>query len=379
MKDSLFDRIKAASSAARVPTKETDCLVIETVYEGLGRGDALDERAMRFLGADEGAQAPLSYEDCLFIDTETTGLSGGAGTLAFLVGAGFFRGDDFILTQYFMRDYGEESSLLNSFVSRAEGVKALISFNGRRFDLPLLENRCVINRIRPKFPQIHLDLIYPARRIFARRIKRCSLKELERTVLGFDRGEDLPGALVPACYFDFLKHGRISEIEPILHHNREDIVSLSRLMKRLCQMQGRPDDVTEGLDLYSLGRAFERGREMPLAKHCYRACAKGEALTLAQMRMADILRFEGRTEEATGFFEALRDREAADASVYIALAKIYEHKQRQADKALAIAHQGMVYCLSQEEKTQKLMRSMADLRHRIERLQRKVDKSDGHV
>src|SRR6059058_5610599 len=152
----------------------------------------------------------------LFLDTETTGLAGGTGTYTFLVGVGRLDGDRFVVVQYFMRDFDEEPALLAALVPLLEQAAGVVTFNGSAFDLPLLETRFVLARRRwpPRLP--HLDLLRPARRVFAPRCADCRLTTLEREVLGLEREDDVPGALIPTLYFDFLRSRRAAPLARVL-------------------------------------------------------------------------------------------------------------------------------------------------------------------
>src|SRR5207249_3171749 len=134
----------------------------------------------------------------LFLDTETTGLAGGTGTYAFLVGVGRLDGDRFVVVQYFMRDFDEEPALLAALVPLLEQAAGVVTFNGSGFDLPLLETRFVLARRRWPTLLPHLDLLPPARRVFTLRCADCRLTTLEREVIGLERENDVPGALIPA-------------------------------------------------------------------------------------------------------------------------------------------------------------------------------------
>ena len=128
----------------------------------------------------------------LFLDAETTGLAGGTGTYAFLVGAGWVEGDTLVVAQYFMRDLDEEPALLAALRPRLEEASVVVTFNGTGFDLPLLETRFILGRSRwPALP--HVDLLWPARRVWSRRFADCRLGTLERDVLGVTRDADVPG------------------------------------------------------------------------------------------------------------------------------------------------------------------------------------------
>ena len=70
-----------------------------------------------------GPGAPL--REALFLDTGTTGLAGGSGTLAFLVGVGYFEGEapdtHFIVDQFFLRDPGQEVGMMTAIDQRVYG------------------------------------------------------------------------------------------------------------------------------------------------------------------------------------------------------------------------------------------------------------------
>src|SRR3989442_3322179 len=144
----------------------------------------------------------------LFLDTEATGLAGGTGTYAFLVGVGHLDGDRVVVAQYFMRDFDEEPALLAALVPLLEQAAGVVTFNGSGFDLPLLETRFVLARRRWPALLPHLDLLRPARRVFTARCAACLLTTLEREVIGVVREDDVPTALIPALYFDFLRSRR---------------------------------------------------------------------------------------------------------------------------------------------------------------------------
>src|SRR5262249_33194494 len=149
-----------------------------------------------------GKQIECDPSRIAFLDTETTGLSGGTGTYAFLVGIGTWRSSGFLVEQFFMRNFDEEAAVICPLEERLSQVKVVVTFNGKCFDLPLLESRFVMHRRDwPLADGIHLDLLHPSRRLWKLRLKDCSLANLEREVLGFEREEDIPGYLIPQVYF----------------------------------------------------------------------------------------------------------------------------------------------------------------------------------
>lgn len=177
-----------------------------------------------------GAIRGVPPNEWAFLDTETTGLSGGTGTCAFLVGVGRITPEGFRVRQFFMRDYGEEASMLSALASHLEPCRVLITYNGRTFDQPLLETRYRLNRARPPFTRMeHLDLLFGSRRLWKLRYESCRLIQLEQQVLGFERQGDVAGAMIPYIYFDYVRTGEMARLLPVFHHNVLDIVTLACL------------------------------------------------------------------------------------------------------------------------------------------------------
>ncbi|UCB51908.1 MAG: ribonuclease H-like domain-containing protein, partial [Candidatus Zixiibacteriota bacterium] len=148
--------------------------------------------------AEEAGLRPFNLTEAVFFDCETTGLAGGAGTYAFLVGLGYLSGNEFCVEQYFMEDFHQERAVLSAVAEKMSGFGFLVSYNGKCFDLPLLENRWTINRIDFDSSRwFHLDLLFPSRRLWKRRIGDCSLGSIEQKVLGVGREIDVPSFMVP--------------------------------------------------------------------------------------------------------------------------------------------------------------------------------------
>ena len=149
----------------------------------------------------------------VFLDTETTGLSGGTGTIAFMIGAARVVGSQFRVEQFFLRNPAEEKAQLAALASFVEGASAIVSYNGKSFDLPIINTRYVLNRIKNPFLDFeHFDLLHIARRVWRRRLKQCNLGNIEKEILGFFRsGVDIPGYLVPEFYRDYLPARRYKQ------------------------------------------------------------------------------------------------------------------------------------------------------------------------
>jgi len=200
----------------------------------------------------------------LYLDTETTGLSGGTGTYAFLVGVGFFDGGTFEVRQYFMRDLDEEPALLAALDPLLREMDGLVTYNGTGFDLPLLETRFVLARRRWPEAVFHLDLLPAARRLWSSRLPDCRLGTVEQHALGFAREWDLPGALIPSVYFEYLRRKMPGELPRVFEHNRHDILSLAALAGWVSDAVARaPGPELGAEELAGLGRLW--GRWTPTA------------------------------------------------------------------------------------------------------------------
>lgn len=310
-------------------------------------------------------------EDFCFLDTETTGLSHGAGTVAFLVGVGYFEEDAFVVRQYLMRDYDEEAFVLSRVAEDMQRSKLLCTFNGQTFDLPLLEVRYTMQRMREQYVhRPHVDLLPASRRVWKLRLRRCNLTALEEAVLGMQREDDLPGALVPERYFSFLKTRDFSLLEDILDHNRQDIISLAHILDRLLRLHDAPLLAEAPEDLFSLGRVLEKRGKAEGARMCYRAADKGSLSLLARGRMAETYRREGNYAEAAQVYKRMVTDRQGGPGPLIALAKICEHKTRDIPAAIEYTRKAIILAADQPEA------DMAALQKRYERLMKKARRQE---
>ena len=299
---------------------------------------------------------PFDVRKCLFMDTETTGLSGGAGTVAFLVGAGYVDGDGFAVEQFLMREYADEPEMIDRLAGLMEQFDCVCTFNGRKFDMPLLEARFTMCRMRQRWREMdNLDLLHPARRAWKLRIGSCRLSRIEAEILGMPRRDDLPGSEVPGRYFEFLKTGDEGLLEDIIEHNRQDIVSLQTLLVRLCAVNAEPEKLTDQRDLFSMGRTLERQGEWKPARELYRitalprprgtlAALTGERIAgMANWRQYHILRRSGDCAGAIQVLKQMLQRRQMPGKVCVALSKLYEHKIKDCAAALEYANMARRY------------------------------------
>jgi uncharacterized protein YprB with RNaseH-like and TPR domain len=187
-------------------------------------------------------------EDLLFFDLETTGLSGGAGTVAFLAAFGRFAragnggGAGLLLriTQYLLLDYPGENDFLEALLGEFGGKQqVVVSYNGKCFDSQILKTRCLLNAIHPPCYH-HVDLLHPARRLWKSVLEDCSQKTIETNILGLQREGDIPGALAPEIWFDFLKTGETERLTGICDHNCRDIAGLASIFAAMSHIAADP-------------------------------------------------------------------------------------------------------------------------------------------
>jgi uncharacterized protein YprB with RNaseH-like and TPR domain len=321
------------------------------------------------------AEIPLSR--FAFLDTETSGLSGGTGTYAFMVGIGRFVGDQFVLQQFFMRDPAEEPAMLEAIANFLAPAQALVTFNGKAFDAPLLTTRFRLHHIPvPYTDYAHLDLLPLARRLWRDRLESRALKYLEEHILGLTRSvEEVQGYEVPWLYFDYLRTGDARPLGGVFYHNAMDVVAMAAVLTHVNEMMQNPYEgcVEHGLDFIALGklfedlghweeaaRLFERGLELNLTETDFGVAVK--RLSILQKKRGD-------------FNEALRLWEAAAANghiyAHIEMAKYYEHKCRDVKSALKWTRSALEHVQEADLPTYVQKHWLEEIAHRLERLERK--------
>ena len=294
--------------------------------------DDVTTQAVRVLSRS-GDLEDFDLERAAFVDTETTGLAGGAGTVAFLIGIGYARGDRFIVEQFFMQDYDVEQEMLQSIHKLLRGFDTLVSFNGKSFDVPLIASRSVLNRIRTPLDELaQVDLLHAARRIYKLRLRHCDLQSLERHVLGQEREGDIPGAMVPAMFFDYLHTGDFEPMKLVLEHNRQDIVSLMTLLSRLCRAVSHTEGLSHAEDQYSCARLQQSMGMVEQAEERYRLAA-GQG-NLGQRELSLLLKRQGRHGEAAQMWADMAATGGFGLFPWEELAKHHEHRTGRLDEAM---------------------------------------------
>lgn len=295
-------------------------------------------------------ECPLNPERLLFLDTETTGLLDGSGSCAFLMGIGFVHGSEFVVRQFFLRDYSEEPAALAALADAIRRSEALVTFNGRSFDAPLLEQRFRLHgQTSPFSGKPHCDMLHPARTIWKRRLGSCKLTRLESGILGVERKGDVPGSEIPGIYFDYLRTGDARGLQPVFFHNALDIVSLAALTAAMAGFAKHSDNAARrihGADLLGLGVMYERAGALDLAAAALeRALAADlpEALRPeALWRLASLHKRLNRLERAAEIWLDLSHGEALIAIRALGeLARHHERCRKDYEKALRYAEQAI--------------------------------------
>jgi len=318
----------------------------------------------------DGAIARTHPTRWAFLDTETTGLAGGTGTYAFLIGVGSLDAQGFRLRQFFMRDYGEEASVLHRLSEHLAQFDVLITYNGKSYDQPLLETRFRMARARHPFDRMqHLDLLFGARRLWKLRLESCRLVDLESRILGFERQGDLPGEMIPYVYFDFLRSQRAFRVVPIFHHNAIDILTLACLTAIVPLAFRSPETAAlrHGADYIGLARWLEQAGRGEESLRLYRRAVEmglpDDLLFRTLWDIGAIERRQGRHDAALAVASELAaSRNPFRVRALEQLAKHYEHREKNYAMALEMTLQALGF-----EDTPEIRRREQRLRERLER------------
>jgi hypothetical protein len=320
----------------------------------------------------------IDTERLAFLDTETSGLSGGTGTYAFLIGAARFVDGEFRLAQFFMRDPAEEPAVLEGLAEFLAPCRALVTFNGKAFDVPLLNTRYALHRIPlPYKDYSHIDLLPLARRLWRDRLPSRALKYLEENILGAPRtADEVPGYEIPWLYFDYLRTGDANPLKGVFYHNAMDVVAMAALLNHVSGMLNDPFDghVEHGLDFVALGKLFEHLDRWDEAAHLYEHGLQSE-LTEADFWVA-VKRLSALQKRRGDIGQALRWWEQAAGKghlyAYIELAKYHEHELRDVQTAWNWADGARTQAAAQEMPGYARQHWLAEIDRRLARLKRKL-------
>lgn len=389
-----LDRAAEILGGRRVSTRFGDCLVIERRYESdrwhgdirIGDCELEDVEPLRLLDPSLEVPAPLygsGAPKTVFVDLETTGLSGGAGTLAFLVGCACFDLGAFQVRQFLLPSHSAERALLAAVADVFDDADLIVTYNGKTFDVPVMETRWSFHRMERSLDGVpHFDMLHPARRLWKNRLgdgyvdAGCRLSTLERILFDVERVGDVPGFDIPQRFFGFVRSGDPRPLEPVLEHNRIDLVSLAAVTARAVRLaQDGHEACRDCAEALALGKVFERAERFERAEACYRraiespeAPVRGEAL----YRLAVRLRRSRRFEEAATLWRELvaltepryRRRGPLGELRKVAIEALAIHHEHRA-KDLAGARELALTFLEETGGAEKV-------RHRLARLDRKL-------
>ena len=337
----------------------------------------------RFTGGAP-AGAPL-----VFFDLETTGLSGGAGTHAFLVGCGWFDEDGgFVMRQHVLAEYGIERAMLGRVAAEFLRAGAIVSFNGKSFDAPVLETRYLFHRLEWTGARLpHVDVLHPARRFWgtsgAGPRASCSLIALEEELLGVRRVGDVPGFEIPARYFQFVRSGDARPLAAVLEHNRLDLVSLAGLTARLLELAREgPDRAGTPWEALALGHVYARGgldaRARAAFEHAVEMSTSTAHASTSMVHTSTsmvLLKVDALRVLATLLRRARQyDEAAACWRRLLEVPSCPPGAAREANEALAIHHEHRVRDLAAAKMFALQIVGNDAVRHRLQRIDRKIRK-----
>jgi uncharacterized protein len=336
----------------------------------------------------EAAFEGLDLSSALFLDLETTGLSGGTGTVPFLVGLAYYRDERFKVTQFFLNEMAEEGRLIaevGRFV-REMGFKSLVTYNGKAFDLPLVETRFALHRAPcPLRGLPHLDFLFSARSLWQHKYDSCRLFNLAREIVQAERSEDIPGAEIPLRYFQYIRNGDFSLIEPVLYHNQEDLLSLlgvvvagAVLVERNREAAARGE--ADAMDLFGVAKLFERagdaGRSAALLEQALSRGAGGRGLTaevthVARKKLSHHFKKNKEWDKALLVWQEMATGEEVDC--FRELAIYFEHTAKDYGEAVRVATEGLALSKGKAHAAEK------DFEKRIARIKGKMAKGKGSL
>jgi hypothetical protein len=301
----------------------------------------------------------------------------------FLVGLAYYRDERFKVTQFFLNEMAEEGWLiaeLDRFV-REMGFKSLVTYNGKAFDLPLVETRFALHRTPcPLRGLPHLDFLFSARSLWKHKYDSCRLFHLAQQIVQAERSEDIPGEEIPGRYFQYIRNGDFSLIDPIVYHNQEDLLSLlgvvvagSVLVERNREAAARGDG--DPMDLYGVAKLFERaGDAATSAALLEKALSGGRGLTaevthVARKKLSHHFKKAKDWDKALPFWQEMAAGE--DVDCFRELSMYFEHTVKDYAEAVRVATEGLALSKG------KALAAEKDFEKRIARIKGKMAKGPG--
>jgi len=341
---------------------------------------AVEPEIWKYIGKDERLRS-MNLERVLFFDTETTGLSGGAGTYIFLAGFGYFNETGLIVKQFFMSDFNEELAFLYAVNELMRDFTGIISYNGKSYDWPLLQSRFIYSRLSLEMINpAHLDLLHTARRLWKKRLNDCSLNNIERNILNFQRVDDIPGHLIPFTFFQYLREKNITPLIPVFQHNQLDILSLAALLHKAVHIFTQPTaSLNDYHDLTSLAQTYETMSEWHRSIDIYEKLLTNNAARKEKHQIALQLSYcykhLGKWDKAAALWQQFIDQGLWGIDSYVELAKYYEHRLQNYEQAIRVVRRAIesLEITLELSHDAELVNHKAALVHRLNRNLRKME------
>jgi len=379
------EKPKEQKRQAFEPQKTEPLQILENAYTldtrygrfDLASGLKISSELLTCLSADPGFKT-LDLSSSLFIDLETTGLSGGSGTVPFLIGLGYYREDQFWVVQYFLGELAEEERMIEELSQFLADMKfeSIVTYNGKAFDMPILETRFVMNR--KSFPLNdlpHLDFLFPARRLWSHKYENCRLFNLALEVIRTDRADDIPSAEIPWRYFQYLQTGNFDLVEPIIYHNAEDILSLLGVITAGAAIFSEDKDLCSGdaMDFFGAGKIMEGAGDEEKSMQFYEQALDGnlsDDVSLSVRRRLS-LRYKKNEEweKALSLWKEMTDTNDVSRDLLFSfreLAMYFEHREKKFDVAKKYTEEGYVSSMGYSALFE------LDFSHRLDRLNKKI-------
>lgn len=331
-----------------------NCLLIEhTIPLNRRHGNVLLKHLFEgSLGVLDEEFSDVATENLVFLDTETSGLNGGSGTLVFLLGMARVCNKQLVLRQYLLTAFSGEKAMLSHACNWFTPGDVMVSYNGKSFDLPLLESRCRLHGLALPAHLGHLDLLHFTRRAFSHRWPSCTLKNTERRLLAFHRMDDIPGSQIPSVWREFVRFGLWQRLPSVLQHHYWDILSLGALLVQIRQVYEKPASFEA--DVSAIARFYVRDKREELAKQQLLSNRKNLSQT-GLLELANLYKRLEKWDKALEIWQKLVERYNCPSAME-SLAKYYEHHQRDYHTAMLYAQQLNVADVSTVRHRQRITR-----------------------
>jgi hypothetical protein len=154
---------------------------------------------------------PEFRESTAYLDIETTGLDSWSNEITTIA---LYDGKS-------ISTYVQDQNLTD-FPRDVQKYKVLVTYNGKCFDVPFIENY-----FKEKMPQVHIDLRYLLKSLgYTGGLKGCEKKA------GIERGEleGVDGYFAVLLWHDYQRNRNQKALETLLAYNIQDVVNLEFLM-----------------------------------------------------------------------------------------------------------------------------------------------------